>query len=261
MRFRLEDNIKFVSKKYSWINIENYRRIMLALATMLMIISALLYISIFLNIVDAIIAGLVSGAIVILLFYYYPYSLRLYYQGRIEKELPYFLLDLDIKLSVGQDFISSLKSTAKDYSELGEIVSSCVLQYERGVPFHKSFLQASSFFELSDLSRALIQIQNIYLSGYNTKSGVLLRLAEELLTNQKTKIKLYNSKLVMISLLFIGITALLPSLFLVFVSVGGAVLDLGITGKELLYIFIILFPLIDILMIVVVYNLMPEYVK
>jgi hypothetical protein len=117
-------------------------------------------------------------------------------------------------------------------------------------------------FDSNDFKRALTQILSIYESGKNFKEkGPLFELAEELVNIQTTKAKLYSNKLVMVSLFFIGVTAILPSLLLVFVSVGGIILDLGITPIQLILIFALVFPACDVIIIFIIFNMMPSFLR
>lgn len=239
-----------------------YKKTMYFFAIILFFFFTFVYYIYFDNILNAFIVGIVSCVFVILSFYYYPYSLRGHYVGLIEKDLPFFLLELDIKLSIGMNFVSALESMTKEQNILAHIFRQSLNQYDKGIPFNKSFLNHAGFYESQDLSRALNQIYAIYQSGYKSESRApLFSLAEELLDKQKAEAKVFHSKLVMISLLFIGATALLPSLFLVFISIGGAIMDVGISAFELIFIFVVLFPLIDIVIIFVIYAMTPWFMK
>ena len=262
MKYKLTENIKFVLEKYPWADYEIYRKLMLTISISVILFFTIFSYLYFKDLINAFVIGIFSGAVIIALFHYYPITLRKHYLGRIEKDLPFFLMDLDIKLSIGMNFVSALENTSKEYNFLGTLLRKSLNQYDKGIPFHKSFLDLSTFYDSQDFKRALNQIYSVYQSGYgNTAYGPLFILAEELLDKQKSESKVYHSKLVMLSLLFIGATALLPSLFLVFVTIGGSIIEIGISGVELILIFVVLFPMIDLIIIFIIYNIMPSFLR
>jgi len=99
----------------------------------------------------------------------------------------------------------------------------------------------------------------LYESGY--KDNILTTLAQELLNKQKLEAKTYSSKLVMYSLFFIAATAILPSLYLMFVTVGSTIIQVNITPTQLMVLFFVVFPLVDIVYISFVVYQMPYHLK
>jgi len=258
----LKDNMIYLKYKYPWINYKNYKKLM----NFVVIISALFFSIIYFvlsnNLVYTLYLLLGISLVGYFVFYYYPIILKKSYIGKIEKNLPFFLIDLDMKLSIGQEFISTLNDLSKQYDFLGNIFKKIISNYNKGITLQKSFREYSNSFNSQDFKRALTQIMNIYETGKITKrKGPLFELAEEIVNIQTTRTKLYSNKLVMISLLFIGITAIVPSLFLIFVNIGSFILDLGITADQLLLIFVLVFPAIDVVIIFIIFNMMPGFLK
>jgi len=258
----LKQNIEYLKLKYEFIDYETYKQLMNLIVIIASIFfSTICYISSS-NIEYTIYLFVFLIIIGYAIFYYYPIMLKKQFIGKIEKDLPFFLIDLDMKLSIGQEFISSLKELSKEYDFLGTIFTKIIDNYEKGISLQKSSREYSKLFDSQDFKRALTQIMNIYDSGKCFKErGPLFELSEEIVNIQTTHTKLYSNKLVMVSLLFIGITAILPSLLLVFVNIGSFILDLGITGNQLLLIFILVFPAIDIIIIFVILNMMPAFLR
>ena len=261
MKFNLERNIKFVSLKYYWLDLEIYKKIMYLVSfSVAIFFSVLGYI--YYRDTNAIIVGFISLILALLVFYYYPISLKRFYIGKIERDLPFMLMDLDIKLSIGMNFFIALKDITKEYDYLGILIKKVLNQHEKGIPIHKTFAELSNFYESQDFKRALNQIYAIYQTGYNSENqGPLFMLAQELLDKQKSESKVYQGKLVMISLFFIGITALVPSLFLVFITIGSSIFDVGLSPTELLLVYVVIFPIIDMAIIFFIYNITPAFLK
>ena len=133
------------------------------------IFSLMISVIYFNEILYIVITTLCSTLLIISVFLFYPSYLRDYYIGQIEKDLPYFLMDVDVKLSVNMDFISALKTSAKNYKMLKIIFNKIIKNYENGISFNSSFLDVTTFFNSSNLKKSLNQIYGVYESGYKDK--------------------------------------------------------------------------------------------
>lgn len=258
----LEKNFKYIKYKYNFLDLKSYKKFSYSI----IVITSLFFSTLFYYFYSNLLYAFICFCILIILGYlvtiYFPILVRKNILGKIEKELPFFLIDLDMHLSIGEEFLNAIKKASNEYVYLKEIFSKIISNYEKGISFQKSFREFSEFFDSRDFKRALTQIINIYESGKTFKEkGPLFELSEDIINLQTTSTKLYSNKLVMISLLFIGFTAVLPALFLVFVNIGSFILDLGITAEQLLLIFIFVFPAIDILIIVIILTIMPGFLK
>lgn len=258
----LAKNIKFLKLKYQWANIESYKKFMWTIAAAFTIFFGIICFVYSQNIEYLLYVIFGTPIITVILFYYYPAMLKKQYVGKLEKDLPFFLIELDMKLSIGEEFIHALQDLSKKYDFLGKVFERILDNYHHGIPLQKSFREFSEFFESRDFTRALTQIKNLYETGKKVgEKGPLFDLAEEIVNIQTTTSKLYSNKLVMISLIFIGVTTILPSLLLIFVNIGSFVLDLGITPTELILIFVLLFPAIDLIIIFILFNMMPSFLR
>ncbi len=258
----LENNFKYIKYTYNWQTLEQYTKFGYIITTITSIFFTILYFYFYKSLLNTVICFAIIFLIGFFFINYYPIIIKKNLIGKIEKELPFFLIDLDMHLSIGEEFLSAIKKTSKNYLTLGEIFYKLINNYEKGISFQKSFREFGEFFDSRDFKRALTQIINIYESGKQFKEkGPLFELSEDIINLQTTSTKLYSNKLVMISLLFIGFTAVLPALFLVFVNIGSFILDLGITAEQLLLIFIFVFPAIDIFIIIIITTIMPGFLK
>jgi len=203
------------------------------------------------------------GFMVLLLTYaffvLFPYLARRHFVGNIDKELPYFLMDLDISLFLNMDFLDAIKHNSKKYKYLNIVFGKLFFNYLKGNTFQASLFMIAERINFVPLKRGLSQIIVLYESGYKDK--VLTDLAQELLNKQKLEAKAYSSKLVMYSLFFIAATAILPAMYLMFVTVGSTIIEVNITSVQLLVLFFLVFPLIDLLYILFVVYQMPYHLK
>jgi hypothetical protein len=192
-------------------------------------------------------------------FVIFPYLLKRHFVGNIDKELPYFLMDLDISLFLNMDFLDAIKHNSKKYKHLNIVFGKLFFNYLKGNTLQSSLFMIAERINFVPLKRGLSQIIVLYESGYKDK--VLTDLAQELLNKQKLEAKAYSSKLVMYSLFFIAATAILPAMYLMFVTVGSTIIEVNITSVQLLVLFFLIFPLIDILYILFVVYQMPYHLK
>lgn len=260
MDYSIDKNFKYFKIKYPNFTIESFKKLQLNSSIIISLFSTIAS-SIYFDIINAVCIGLITLGITYYTILIYPYLVRKTMISSIESELPYFLIDLDIKLGLGIPIHDAIESSAKEYKELNNIFQKVLHQNKIGIPFYKIFLKLSSQYESEDLKRAFNQIIVAYESGYNDRQGPLLDLAEEILNKQKTQIKLYNSKLAMISLLFIAITALIPSLFLIFVTIGSSIIDIGLSSSQVILIITVLFPIIDLVIIMFVSFITPIQIR
>lgn len=192
-------------------------------------------------------------------FLVFPYLLKKHFIGNVDKELPYFLMDLDISLFLNVDFLDAIRYNSKKYKYLNIVFEKLFFNYLKGNTFQSSLFMVAEKIDFVPLKRALSQIIALYESGYKDK--VLTDLAEEFLNKQKLDAKAYSSKLVMYSLFFIAATAILPAMYLMFVTVGSTVIEVNITSSQLLLLFFVVFPLVDILYILFVIYQMPYHLR
>ncbi len=197
--------------------------------------------------------------LVYLFFLVFPYLLKKHFIGNVEKELPYFLMDLDINLFLNSDFLDAIKNNSKKYTYLNIVFGKLFVNYLKGNTFQASLFILGEKINSVPLKRGLSQIIVLYESGY--RDNVLTDLAQEILNKQKLDAKAYSGKLIMYSLFFIAATAILPAMYLMFVTVGSTIIEINITSTQLLLLFFVVFPLVDILYILFVVYQMPYHLK
>lgn len=101
-------------------------------------------------------------------------------------------------------------------------------------------------------------LRHIYAHGSTPSSlEALQRLAEDVRMHQRIVWKAYAQKLVLLSLVFIGVSALVPALFLAFVTIGSRFLDMSLSEGDIAFVSWIGFPLLDILVLGLVWMQTP----
>jgi len=199
------------------------------------------------------------GLIIYLVYLFLPKLVEKTFIGHLEKELPYFLMGLDISLFLNVDFQTAIKKNAKKYYYVNVVFNGLFINYLRGGTIENSFFRLGEKINSVSLKRSLGQLLVIYNSGY--KENLLTTLSLELLDKQRLDAKAYSSKLVMYSLFFIAATAILPALYLMFITVGSTIMETSVNSTQLYLLFFLLFPLVDMGFIFFVYYQMPKHLR
>ncbi len=87
----------------------------------------------------------------------------------------------------------------------------------------------------------------------------LKRLTEELYLKQRIESKEFSSKMVVYSLIFIAISAIVPAMFQSFILIGSYFMKITLSSFQIFIIIIILFPLIDIIILFVINSKTPLF--
>ncbi|MFA4907635.1 MAG: type II secretion system F family protein, partial [archaeon] len=111
--------------------------------------------------------------------------------------------------------------------------------------------------------RSVAHLVGVYEQGGSKKSVAesLRRIALEQLQTQRIEAKAFSQKLVVFSLMFIAISAIIPALFQAFIVVGSAFLEVSITPLQALLIPTVLFPSIDLGILIYVKSKTPVFLE
>ena len=82
-----------------------------------------------------------------------------------------------------------------------------------------------------------------------------------MLSRQKSESKEFSGKIVMFSLVFIVLSAIIPALFQAFITVGSSFMEIPFEGFQVLIIVGVLFPLLDTLLLFYIKSSTPEFLK
>jgi len=180
---------------------------------------------------------------------------------QVEKELPFALMGMAIELNIGIRFEDALHHIATEgygilSQEIGKVHHE-IIHNNAAVP------EALREFGLRIPSRAVkrtvSQLCHIYEQGNQQGMGgeSIKQLAHELLLLQKEESKKYSGKMVVFSLMFIAVSAIVPALFQAFIVVGSVFMSLDFTPIQILIIVAVLFPLVDIAVLLFIKNQKP----
>lgn len=182
----------------------------------------------------------------------------------IEAELPFALMHLRTRLSLGEQFESALKSVAESVKgELGaELKAIAVEISEKGASAEEAFLHSIERIPSIQFKRACSHIVSLYEQGFSRNELRSLKsLHSELLSEQRTKLKAFSGKMVVYSLMFVAFSTVLPSLFLAFILIGSLFLDLNVSPTTAFLIVIVLFPAIDMAVLFYIREKTPKFAR
>ncbi|MFH1751497.1 MAG: type II secretion system F family protein [archaeon] len=211
----------------------------------------------------AIASGIIVSALVIAWFHFKPLKKKKKLKGLIEKELPFILISLNMQLHLGVSFLKALENSTKESTgiiskELNKVLNEI---REQGSSVQEALLHASERNDSTLFKRTITQLIVIYEQGNQENINSLKVLSKEILARQKIIAKEFSGKLLILSLLFIAVSAIVPALFQALVIVGSSFLSLTITPIQVIVFSVILIPLLDIGILYYIKLKTPEFLK
>jgi len=170
---------------------------------------------------------------------------------QFEKDFGFALMSLSTQLSIGLSFEQAMKNIAEtDYGIVSKEFERALNDVEKNnSSIGEALLAITERFPSAMAKRGISQIISVYDKGRMQAAADVKSIALEILSEQKNEAKAFTSKIAMLSMLFIAVSAILPALFQGFVIVGSMFLEMDISPMQLLAIICIVFPLIDLAML------------
>ncbi len=212
----------------------------------------------------SLIPAIIVFALVYSLFLYRPKLRRRKFALKIEKDMPFALLSLAVETEMDVQFETALGNIAmQDYglvsAEFRKIVSEI---RDSGASVQEALFNFAERANSLDVKRAITQIVAAYEQGSGKRSSSpLKKLAHEMLLKQHSESKEFSNKLVVFSLMFIAVSAIVPALFQAFIIVGSAFLALQLSALQILLIVALLFPALDVAVLLYIRARTPEFLK
>jgi len=169
---------------------------------------------------------------------------------KIQQELPFFLNNLATDLAKNIPLKIALESRC-DETEIGKLIKEALYSVKNhGFNLQDALFSVSSSYP--ELERVFYQIEDIMDSGVKNKEYSLKTLSDTIFENQTQMVRRFSTKLNLLTLLFIVFSAIIPSMFLMFLLVGSNFLELSFSPVTIVFVTIVLFPLIDMLLLLVI---------
>ncbi len=185
------------------------------------------------------------------------------YAKKIEAFLPLAVLELALLLEAGSDFDYAIKKIANGkYGLVSSKYKQLVEEMEKGKSLEEGIRKMNERHQSLSFERANAILKGVYYKGNKEQSIKALKmLGEEILSFQKIEAKEFGGKLIVYSLMFIAVSAIIPALFQSFLIAGTLVFKIDFAPIEVFLIIVLLFPLADILMLLYIKGKTPIHMR
>jgi hypothetical protein len=200
-----------------------------------------------------------------LFFCFFVYFISIFYIKKIKyennyknisKELPFFINNLANDLEKNISIKNALENRTRDNTLIALKIKQ-VLENVNNKGFHLKeslLLVSKDHKQLSDVIYQLIEIIN---SGTKNKAYPLRTLSKTIVEEQAIKMKNYSTKLNLITLLYIVMSAVIPAMLLMFFIVGGNFFEISFSPVTVVFICVVIFPVIDMFLLLVLRSSLP----
>lgn len=195
---------------------------------------------------------------------YYPKIRRRQYCESVEASMPFALLNIAVELNLGVSFFAALEHAAGISSSAGREFGIAAGEVRKhGASVQDALRHLSERNQSKIVKRAVVQLVAAFEQGGSgaNPGEPIKRIAGEILARQRIESKLFSGKLVVFSLLFIAVSAIVPALFQSFSIIGGAVLHWNFTPLQSVLIIAVGFPLIDIAVLLYIRAKTPAFLR
>jgi len=194
---------------------------------------------------------------------YYPKMKRKRQGERVEAGLPFCLMNIAIELNLGIPFVKALEHASRERSTCaGEFRAVAEEIREQGASVGEALRHFSERTDSRLVKRAVVQLASAFEQATPKKSGEpVKRIAAEILARQRAESKLFSGKLVVFSLLFIAVSAIVPALFQSFSIIGSVILQMRFTAIQLFLIIVAVFPMLDLAVLFYIREKTPVFLR
>ena len=183
---------------------------------------------------------------------------------KIEKHLPFALMQLSVEQNIGVPFASSLERIAgQQYGEFSSGLGRHLFAARIcGGSVPEALLAFAQANRSQLLRRAVSQMVSAYEHGQKEGAGEPLReMALELLARQKAQAAEFSARMATFSIAFVVVSAVVPALFSAYTIIGSSFMEIPFDAGQVLMIVAIVFPIVDIIMLGVAKWMTPEFLK
>ena len=184
--------------------------------------------------------------------------------AEVEKELPFALMAMAVELNIGIAFEKAMEGISKNnYGEVSREFEKALKEIKHaGSSVQEALLRMGERVESLSLKRSLSQLSSIYEHSSSRERGEpIKRLAREMIAKQRAQSKEFSGKLVIFSIIFIALSAIIPALFQAFIIVGSMFLEIELTALQVGLIIAVGFPLLDIGVLFYIRSKTPAFLR
>ncbi|MFH1240249.1 MAG: type II secretion system F family protein [Candidatus Diapherotrites archaeon] len=217
------------------------------------------------QIIESLATGLLCSLICFCFYLYLPIRKKKRAAKEFEKEFPFAMSAMAVEMNLKIPFEQSINNISKENyglvsSEFKKVSNEI---NESGSSLSEALLHLTERIDSLMLKRAVAQISAIYSQGSKGKNSgdALKKISSEILSRQKTESKEFSGKLVVFSLMFVAVSAIVPAIFQAFIIVGSMFLKLSFNAIQVFLIVTLVFPLLDIAILIYIRNKTPIFMR
>lgn len=210
----------------------------------------------FLDFFTALVVAAASFVAAISFFFLLPTYLKKKRAEAAERELCSLLRVLAVELEF-MPFEKALREASSGGGVLAAEFKRALSEVERGassVP--KSLTRLAERFDSMEVTRACSQLCLVYSSGGGAEG--LGKHADELVSQRKSLLRRFSSKLSLVGILFIAASCIVPALFAAYAIIGASFLGFSLSPGEVLIAYALVFPAVDAALLLYVYEKTPR---
>jgi flagellar protein FlaJ len=175
--------------------------------------------------------------------------------AQIESDLPIAIRSIGIQLNMKVPFETAIENIAKsDYRCSGEF-KKAINMIDSGTPIPDALRQIAERVDSQIVKKLMVQLIHVYLEGLDGTE--LKHSADELIHSQRFKFKEFSAKLNFLSLMFIAVSSIVPTMYLAYIIVASVYLETPTSPSDVWFMFLFLFPIIDLILILYIKMVTP----
>ncbi len=219
-------NIKLTASQYVGISLTLALLVGIATALLLPLIGRSV-----LTVVSAPVAGVVAFFITFLLAINYPAQVARSRGEKIEKELPFALRHLAVVIRSGMSLYNAMESIATaNYGVLSEEFRRTLREISEGKTTEEALEALGLRSHSRAMRRAVSQILRALRIGGNL-SDAIRRIAEDVAFEQRNKVRSFTEKLSLVSLVFMYVGIVFPTMLAILNAIGNAPLGTNLLAS------------------------------
>ncbi len=189
-----------------------------------------------------------------------PLAKKRAYSKRVEMDLPFFLMRLATELRIGKNISKAIKDSCKEEGFASKEFEIVLRDMNKGASFSEALAGMNERLSSLAIRRVASNLGNLGTHGTKDTSGIK-KIAEDLLARQRIESKEFSGKMVVYSLVFIAVSAIVPAMFQSFTLIGSYFMNLNFGAQEALIISVAVFPAIDMAVLALINSKTPLFLR
>ncbi len=208
--------------------------------------------------------GALAGFLVLAILISIQFRKKKFKTELFRKELPFALNSFALSISLGASFEEALLSVGKgSYGLVSEEFCKALKSIEeKGTSVQEALLSISKKYQNIEIKQAVSRIILIYEQGSRkTSVEAIHKMSSEILRKQKASAQEFSGKIVVFSLAFIAVSAVIPAIFQAYVIIGGLFLKTSFTPVQVFITIAFVFPLLDLIILAIIRSKTPVFLR